>query len=134
MQGHFPNSSDKNFQKYLVLGPLCRYAKDLPTLMYLMCEDQYRDQLKLDEQIHTSTIKIYYLEDAGYGFGQWDVDQCIKNRILEAVSHFKSNGLYVEKPDFGDMSETLEMSVAMFFEMDDVPDIFEHQDKVLRII
>ena len=70
------------------------------------------------------------MTDAGYGFGLWGVSSCIKNKILEAVSHFKSNGLQVEVPDFGDMSETLEISVTMFFAMEDVPDIFEHQNKV----
>lgn len=57
------------------------------------------------------------------------MNRCIQNKILEAVSHFKSNGLHVEVPEW-DMSEILEISVTMFFAMDDVPDIFMFQDKV----
>lgn len=57
MVGHFPSSTDENFTKYLVVGPMCRYAKDLPTLLHIMCGDK-ADKLRLKEPLFTKDIKV----------------------------------------------------------------------------
>lgn len=55
--GHFPSSADECFNKYLVIGPMCRYAKDLPTLVHIMAgKNAYK--LRLDEQLYTKDIKV----------------------------------------------------------------------------
>lgn len=126
LEGHFPSSTDKNFNKYLTIGPMCRYAKDLPTLLYLMCDDQFHQVLRLDQPIHTKDIKIYYLTSAGFSLSLWNVDHSIQMKMLEAVAHFKANGVHCEQPDFGDMTETLEISVSTFFAMEDIPDLLSN--------
>jgi len=133
LDGHFPSSTDKNFNNYLTIGPMCRYAKDLPTLTYLMADEKHHSKLRLDQPLHTSNIKIYYLESAGYSFGLWSVEKSIQNRMLEAVSHFKSNGLHCERPDFGDMTETVEISIATFFDMEDLPDLLGNAKKDVNV-
>lgn len=57
IDGHFPSSTDKYFSEYLVLGPMCRYAKDLPTLMHIMAGPN-ADKLRLTEQLLTKHIKV----------------------------------------------------------------------------
>ena len=127
LDGHFPNSTDKNFTKYLTIGPMCRYAKDLPTLTYLMADESVRPQLRLSEPLHTTDIKIYYLESAGFSFGLCNVDSSIQKKMLEAVSHFRSNGVFVERTDFDcDMLDTLEISICTLFAMDDIPDMLSN--------
>lgn len=127
LDGHFPNSTDKNFNKYLTIGPMCRYAKDLPTLTHLMCDDKYRNQLRLDQPLHTKDIKIHYLTTAGFSLSLWNVEHSIQYKMLEAVSHFKSNGVSCELADFGiDMTETLEISISTFFNMEDIPDLLSN--------
>lgn len=126
LEGHFPSSSDKNFNKFLTLGPMCRYAKDLPTLTHLMVDEKFRKTLRLDQPLHTKDIKVYYLTSAGFSVCLWNVEHSIQMKMLEAVSHFKSNGVHCEIPDFGDMTETLEISVATFFAMEDVPDLLSN--------
>ena len=128
MEGHFPSSKDDNFNQFLTIGPMCRYAKDLPTLTYLMCDEKFHSQLRLDVELHTKDIKIYYLTTAGHSFSLWNVDQSIQMKMLEAVSHFKSNGLHVERPDFGDMTTTIEMAIATFFSIEDIPFIINKKD------
>lgn len=107
---------------------MCRYAKDLPTLTYLMCDEKFHSQLRLDVELHTKDIKIYYLTTAGHSFALWNVDESIQMKMLEAVSHFKSNGLHVERPDFGDMTTTIEIAVATFFSIEDIPFIINKKD------
>lgn len=123
LDGHFPSSTDKNFNQYLNIGPMCRYAKDLPTLTRLMVDEKFHSMLQLDQPLYTKDMKIYYLTSAGFTLSMWNVDHSIQKRMLEAVSHFKSNGLHCEQPDFGDMTETLEISVSTFFAMEDIPDL-----------
>lgn len=128
LDGHFPSSSDKNFNKYLTIGPMCRYAKDLPTLTHLMVDEQFHEKLRLDQPILTKDIKIYYITSAGFSFCLWNVEHSIQRKILEAVSHFKSNGLHCEQPDFGDMLETLEIAISTFFAMEDIPDLLSNSN------
>lgn len=106
---------------------MCRYAKDLPTLTYLMADEVSRSQLRLDQPLHTSEIKIYYLESAGFSLSLQNVESTIQRRMLEAVSHFKSNGLYVERTDFDcDMLDILEISVCTLFAMEDIPEMLSN--------
>lgn len=126
LDGHFPSSTDKNFNRYLTLGPMCRYAKDLPTLTHLLVDEKFHSMLRLDQPLHTKDIKIYYFTSAGFTLSMWNVDHSIQMKMLEAVSHFKSNGLHCEQPDFGDMTETLEISVSTFFAMEDIPDLLSN--------
>lgn len=129
--GHFPNSTDKNFNKFLTIGPMCRYAKDLPTLTHIMSNEIYHEQLRLHQPIHTKDIKIYYLKAATeHSMSLWNVDDSIQQRMLEAVSHFKSNGVNVEQlaSDFAghDMNDSLEISICTFFDMEDIPDMLSN--------
>lgn len=126
LEGHFPSSTDKNFNKYLTIGAMCRYAKDLPTLTNLMVDEEFQKLLRLDQPLHTKDIKIYYLTSAGFSLCLWNVEHSIQMKMLQAVAHFKSNGVHCEIPDFGDMTETLEIAVSTFFAMDDIPDLLSN--------
>lgn len=140
IDGHFPTSMDKNFLKFLTIGPMCRYAKDLPTLTYLMSNENCRSQLRLDQPIHTKDIDIYYLTSASeFSLSLWNVDELIQRRMLEAVSHFKSNGVNVKRlnpsyndhhqqqhGDFIDMNDTLEISICSLCEIEDIPDLLSN--------
>lgn len=55
---HFPFSTDECFSTYLVVGPMCRYAKDLPTLLHIMAGKK-ADKLRLNEPLYTKDIKVY---------------------------------------------------------------------------
>lgn len=57
VKGHFPSSVDENFSKYLVVGPMCRYAKDLPTLVHIMA-GKNADRLRLKDPLFTKDIKV----------------------------------------------------------------------------
>jgi len=138
IDGHFPTSIDKNFLKFLTIGPMCRYAKDLPTLTYLMSNENCRSQLRLDQPLYTKDIDIYYLTSASeFSLSLWNVDELIQRRMLEAVSHFKSNGLNVKRlnpsyndhhqhGDFIDMNDTLEISICSLCDVEDIPDLLSN--------
>jgi fatty acid amide hydrolase 2 len=121
--GHFPNSSDPNFSKYLVMGPMTRFAGDLPLLTHIMSGEN-NNRLNFDDpqSLQTKDIKIFYREDAGFSFGTTAVDFDIKLALLRAKNYFQQQGAQCELAPFGDLQETLDMSIAVFFAMEDVPD------------
>lgn len=57
IKGHFPMSSDESFADFLVVGPMCRYAKDLPLLVQVMAGPN-ATQLRLNDPLSTKDIKV----------------------------------------------------------------------------
>nr|CAD7587514.1 unnamed protein product [Timema genevievae] len=51
LSGHVPTSSDKLWPKVFVIGPMVRYAEDLPLMMRILANENCR-QLRLDEPHH----------------------------------------------------------------------------------
>jgi Asp-tRNA(Asn)/Glu-tRNA(Gln) amidotransferase A subunit family amidase len=50
IDGHFPYATDIDFQKYLVVGPIARYAEDLKPMLSVMAGDK-ASKLKLYEKV-----------------------------------------------------------------------------------
>lgn len=50
IDGHFPYATDVDFKKYLVVGPIARYAEDLKPLLSAMAGDN-ASRLKLNEKV-----------------------------------------------------------------------------------
>lgn len=50
LNGHFPQSEDKNFSNFLVIGPMARYAEDLKPLLKIMSGER-APELRLDEEV-----------------------------------------------------------------------------------
>lgn len=52
-EGHYPNMSDKEFQKLLTIGPMSRSARDLKLSLQIMAGDNAVD-LNLDTKVKKS--------------------------------------------------------------------------------
>lgn len=58
IEGHFPNNpSDKDFSKMLQIGPITRFARDLPLLLQVMSGSN-ADKLKYNEVKDIKNIKV----------------------------------------------------------------------------
>lgn len=127
IDGHFPSSSDDKFRNFLTVGPMCRYSKDLPTLVHIMAGSRAH-KLRLDETVYTKDIKINYMEDFGFNVALVPVDEEIKISMYRAVQYFKDHGLQTERAEFDNMSQTLEMAMCTLQSLEDVPNIFDNRD------
>ena len=56
-EGHYPNMSDKEFQKLLTIGPISRSACDLKLALQIMAGEK-SIELKLDTKVNDSTVHI----------------------------------------------------------------------------
>lgn len=136
LNGHLPESTPE-IDNFLVIGPMARYAKDLPILLHVMAGSN-AEKLRLTGSINTKEIKvsfipymqtfisycnfqIFYMLDAGQSFCVTPVSNDIKISMLRAVQHFKHNGLTVDEAKIPNMQDTLEISLVNFYKMSFVP-------------
>uniref|UniRef100_A0A182W2W7 Amidase domain-containing protein n=1 Tax=Anopheles minimus TaxID=112268 RepID=A0A182W2W7_9DIPT len=127
IDGHFPMSTDEKFARLLTVGPMARYAKDLPTLLHIMAGPNAA-RLRLDESVHTKDIRILYAEDMGFNPGHIPVDDDIKMAMYRAVQYFKGHGLVTERAEFDHMAEGMELAFSVLQSLKDVPSIFHNPD------
>ncbi|XP_014288802.1 fatty-acid amide hydrolase 2 isoform X2 [Halyomorpha halys] len=83
-EGHIPTSTDSMWNYYFTLGPLTRYAEDLPLMLENMITEKSKvGKLRLDEKVDVSKLKIYYM----YGEGPDSVLQRVPNvECIRAIS------------------------------------------------
>lgn len=97
LEGHFPMSTDPKLGEYLTVGPICRYAKDLATVVSVMAGPEGTARLRLNEECMTKDIRVFYMEDAGWSLVDVPVQPEIKLYMQRAVEHFKRNGLKTKR-------------------------------------
>lgn len=127
IKDHFPNSVDPRFRNFLTVGPMARYAKDLPTLVHVMAGDR-ASKLRLDETVYTRDIRIHYLEDFGFNLALPSVDEEIKIAMFRAVQYFKDHGLHTERADLENIGDVVEMALCKLQTLEDVPNIFDNRE------
>ncbi|XP_017847543.1 fatty-acid amide hydrolase 2-B [Drosophila busckii] len=129
VKGHFPYSlTDPNFNYYLQLGPITRFARDMPLLLEIMAGDK-KQQLRMSEQVPLKEIKIYY----AYGYSGLNalthpiVDDDIKISLMRAVKCFEQAGLHTEKLDLKFLKNSMEVSLAGLIDLKGFPSIVTQQ-------
>lgn len=61
VEGHYPLMEDEDFKKFLVLGPMARYAEDLALMMKVMIGPENVENLDLDSPVSLKKFKILFL-------------------------------------------------------------------------
>lgn len=61
-EGHFPYGTTDTFNEYLTIGPLCRYARDLPMMLTAMAGPNIH-RLQLHQPIDITSLKVFVLVD-----------------------------------------------------------------------
>ncbi|XP_055853537.1 fatty-acid amide hydrolase 2-A-like [Episyrphus balteatus] len=125
--GHYPMSDDKLFRKYLQVGPMTRYARDLPLLLQIMSGSN-ADKLEFSKPIHTKDINIHYMIEEELTFTRWPVDSDFKVAILRAIKHFESNGMKAKEVKIKDFTKSLEITLASAFDVE-TPSILNNPNK-----
>uniref|UniRef100_T1HPU6 Amidase domain-containing protein n=1 Tax=Rhodnius prolixus TaxID=13249 RepID=T1HPU6_RHOPR len=129
LQGHFPLSQDKGFQKFLVIGPMARHAEDLPLLLKLLAGER-ANELNLDKKVDLSKINVFYMEEAGQSLVDVPVAPEIKNILKDAALYLKTNyGCQAERGPFPELADSVEISGTVFLGMEDVPELLDLSQK-----
>jgi len=123
LDGHFPNSDDKNFNRFLTVGPMVRYAQDLKPLFKIIAGDK-APLLRLDEEVNLKKLRVIYLTELGESMVMIPTDEEIRKAVEKAASHFKTrHGCHVEKPHIEELNDVMEISSSVFFQMEGIPNL-----------
>lgn len=102
-----------DLQKYLVTGPMCRYASDLIPMLKVLAGPNVK-KLKLDEPVDLKKLRIFYMEDDGGNFWISKVDPELKAAQKRVIDHFeKEHGVKAQKVNIEKMKLSLRMCIVM---------------------
>ncbi|KAH8280843.1 hypothetical protein KR054_000681 [Drosophila jambulina] len=125
VKGHFPYSlTDSKFPKMLQLGPITRFARDLPLLLEIMAGDN-KHKLNMAEPVTLKEMKVYY----AYGYSGFNclthpvVDSEIQWAITKAVQCLEKGGVQSKKLDLKFLSNSLEIGLVGLVDLKGMPSI-----------
>ncbi|KNC31564.1 hypothetical protein FF38_12791 [Lucilia cuprina] len=125
VQGHFPYSNtDAQFADFLQMGPITRFAQDLPLLMKIMA-GKNAHKLKFEEGVKLDDIKIFYTYSMG-NFVHIPADFEIKLAITRAVKCFEKGGLYTEQVNIPGFQSAVEMTLSHLVSLKGIPSVITH--------
>lgn len=87
--GQYPEPVNEEQMSFLGLGPMSRFATDLKPMLKIIA-GKNASQLRLDEPIDVSKVKIYYQEDDGGAPLVSPVEPEIRAALLNVVKHFEA--------------------------------------------
>ncbi|XP_077294811.1 fatty-acid amide hydrolase 2-like [Arctopsyche grandis] len=129
MEGHKPNLRTKILNNLSCVGPMTRYAEDLPLLLRIM-KDPLADNLNLEAKVSIDMIKLYYMEGDGSGMVS-EINSDVKTAIEKVIRYFEDvRGIKVKKVSLKHMKHACDMSMVHAMEVRDAESVFEQPFKL----
>ncbi|XP_060649120.1 fatty-acid amide hydrolase 2-A [Drosophila nasuta] len=129
VHGHFPYSTiDENFPNLLQIGPITRFARDMPLLLEIMAGDN-KHKLNFAEPVALKEIKIHY----AYGFSGTNslthpsVHPEIQLAVARAVKCFEKAGLTTKNLDMSFLDNSMEVALVGLLDLKGLPSIVTQQ-------
>ncbi|XP_023940660.2 fatty-acid amide hydrolase 2-A isoform X2 [Bicyclus anynana] len=125
IEGHVPTLTDENYPKFLTVGPMTRYAEDLPLLLSVMAGQQAH-RLELQRPVAVDRLRIYHMTEATKSIALLSVHPAIQQAVLKATDYLHNKcGATLCAEKFKELEESVEMSVSVFFAMKDIPNMLQ---------
>lgn len=126
LNGHMPQVDEEEMKDLLAIGPMARYAKDLPLLFDIMSEGRApRSQVSLRD------IRIYYKYKMGSGPIVGQMDNNTIRAMKSVVEFFESQGNEVKEMDLS-FADSMELSVVHYIKLESIPDVLYNADNPKR--
>uniref|UniRef100_A0A182K3C3 Amino acid transporter transmembrane domain-containing protein n=1 Tax=Anopheles christyi TaxID=43041 RepID=A0A182K3C3_9DIPT len=123
IKGHLPACTDAHFDQYLSLGPMCRYAKDLPLLLGIM-SGANATRLRLTEPVNVDKLKIYYPQKLDLTVNAVPIAPEIRESLSSALKYFQNKGSYTEPLNFRYFCDSMQLASASLQTLKNVPNVF----------
>ncbi|CAG4992357.1 unnamed protein product [Parnassius apollo] len=128
VEGHIPDSLDPDFEEYFSLGPITRYAEDLPLLLKVLKQPN-SPEIPFDKPIDFRKIKFYYMDGEGS-----DVTDRIGSEVKAAMEKAKSYishtyNVEVEELKIKNIEHMWEISVRVLFKIKHVRNIYTDPER-----
>lgn len=119
IKGHFPLINSQNFDHILQLGPITRFAGDLPLLMEIFAGDD-ADKMPYSNVSELKDLKVYFV-DHSWSLCNLPVSGDIRKSISKALDHFRGNGSTVELLNIKEIDDALGITFATLMSHDRPP-------------
>ncbi|XP_013165137.1 PREDICTED: fatty-acid amide hydrolase 2-B-like isoform X1 [Papilio xuthus] len=128
VEGHIPDSLDPQFEEYFTLGPLTRYAEDLPLLLNVL-KQPGSPEIPFDKPIDFQKIKFYYMDGEGS-----DVTDKIGPDVKKAMDKAKgyiqhTYNVEVEELKIKNIEHMWEISVRVLFKIEHIRNIYTDPER-----
>ncbi|XP_054267774.1 fatty-acid amide hydrolase 2-A-like isoform X1 [Macrosteles quadrilineatus] len=130
-KGHRPSSDDESWDRFFTLGPMCRFATDLPIMLRTLVNDSYKIQeLRLDEEVDISRLKVFYMEDDGPDKGYTDpINPEIKFAMRRAVTYLQDKyGIQATKANIQGLTGIVNYATFIMARMKGIPNVFQKDE------
>lgn len=130
-KGHVPTAADDYWDRYFALGPMCRFAEDIPVVLKAIIPDiSKQKQLQLDEDVDLRKIKLYYAEDEGPKAILSD-KMCseMRSAMKKAINFLQNKyGIEAKKVHINGLEDSLALSALVMMRMKGIPNIFQKRE------
>lgn len=122
--GHTPDSTHKDWDQLFTIGPMVRYATDLPLVLKVMSQSD-EAQSQLSKKVSVKDIKFFYLdEEVGSGITK-AVDREMKSSIHRLKRHIEeSHGMKVQKAQLSDIKLSFNIGSYVLLKLAEIDSIF----------
>ncbi|BES92613.1 Amidase [Nesidiocoris tenuis] len=129
IKGHIPISTDPKWDYYFTVGPMVRYAVDLPLIFKNMVSEESLPSLRLDVPVEVSRIKVYYMVGEGeLSLTQSQPSERVRLALETAIQSLKDHHNCVcEKVDLNYMVDSADYNQAVLA-MKGVENVFQASD------
>ena len=118
IEGSYPYCGHPEREKFLVLGPICRYAVDLKLILKQIVLDQpLQDMLKLDHPVDLRKSKFYFLLSDNDPM-KTKVSQDVINAINQSREYLKNHGCATFDADLPLMRDSFYMWLTALADFD----------------
>lgn len=116
--GHAPGSSDPKWGNFFTVGPMTRYAVDLPLVLELM-RNPYGVTIAPLTDTPLGAINFYYMENDGPSGTLDPVDPEIEQAVLKVAKQF-----HAKRADIKLLKYALDMSMSAMLRLEGIETIF----------
>ncbi|CAK1546107.1 unnamed protein product [Leptosia nina] len=123
IEGHWPYGLNHDFEDYFAVGPITRYAEDLPLLLKVLKRPN-GPEVPFDKPVDITRLKFYYMEsDGSYALNKIGPD--VRKAMDKAKAYIKSAfNLNVRKLQIKNMHHMCEISGRIIVRLNHVPNIY----------
>lgn len=127
--GHVPTSSDPMWDHYFTLGPITRYAEDIPLMLKAVTEPSKVGKLRLDDSIDVKKVRILYMYGEGCESALQKVPGVESMRAIGmAISTLKEKyGCQVEQVKISEFTDSIYMN-SLILQMKGIENVFQPDD------
>ncbi|XP_077288156.1 fatty-acid amide hydrolase 2-like isoform X1 [Arctopsyche grandis] len=120
--GHKPYCTYEEWNEVFILGPMTRYAEDLPLILNVL-KNPKGPNLQLEKKVPIEEIKFFFMEGDGSGATN-EINSDMYDAIHRVIRYLENKQIKVQKANLKKLKYCFEVSVLNLLRLEGVETIF----------